>query len=360
MAEKIRRYKNEIILFAVGAVLVVAALVLASVCDSNRALADKVFLPIASVLSFPIKLLTGWVPFSLFECAVILVVPVVVTIFVLYALKNVKKGVGVFSSLLKFLLRLLGIAGICFFAYYLLFSLPGRRTRMLDEVYGGKTDASVQQLYELTVELVEKSNETYTDTFDSTRRQLNADLKEGYRSLHEKVDYVGSFPASVKPVMLSKALSYADISGIFFCLTQEANFNTDSMPFTVPYTMAHEMAHSVLIVSEAEANFVAFLVSLECDNEEIVYSGYFDAMIYCLNALGRVDDKLFREAYSHMSAEVYADIIAQRNHLAQYEGPVKDTSNQINDWSIKVSGQPSGIKSYGEVVDLLLAWYLQK
>ena len=40
-----------------------------------------------------------------------------------------------------------------------------------------------------------------------------------------------------------------------------------------------------------------------------------------------------------------------------YESPLKDISDQVNDTYLKTFSQESGIRSYGEVTDDLLAWY---
>ncbi len=356
----IKKYNGHLIRLCVAVFLVALTLILAPICDKNRALCDNFFVPAARVISAPIKFISGLFPFSIFEFAIISVLPVLTVILTFYIKKCRKNGIKMREAIAKFVLTLCFIAGVCFFLYYLLFSLPGRRTRMLDSVYGGKADSDAQDLYELAVYMVENANEAYVDVEDVDYNELNAKLKEGYRALHKKISYVGTYPAAAKRLVTSPLVSYTNTSGIFFALTQEANVNTDSMPFTVPFTVAHEMAHSLLIVSEAEANFSAFLVALECDDAEITYSAYFMASIYCLNALARVDSDLHREAYKHVSAELYADFAAQSAHVKKYEGPVADTSEKLNDWSIKTSGQPSGTASYGEVVDLFMAWYKQK
>ncbi len=353
-------YKGHLIRLAVAIFLVALALILAPICDSNRTLADNFFVPVARVLSAPIKFVTGLFPLSLFELCVFAAVPAVAAICVLYVLKCRKKGVPVLRALAKFWLTVLFIAGVCFFVYYLLFSLPGRRTRMLDAVYGGKVQSESSELYDLTVYMIENANDSHVKFDDLDMGEINALLKDGYKELHKENSYIGGYPASAKPLLSSKYVSYLDISGIFFALTQESNVNTDSMLFSMPFTMAHEMAHSVLVVSEAEANFTAFLACEKVDNPYVRYSAYFTASIYCLNALARVDFDLYKEAYSHISAEMREDLAAQSAHLKKYEGPVKEVSNKVNDWSIKTSGQPSGIASYGEVVDLFMAWFKQK
>ena len=43
------------------------------------------------------------------------------------------------------------------------------------------------------------------------------------------------------------------------------------------------------------------------------------------------------------------------SHWAQYEGPVQEASNAANDAYLKANNQSDGMRSYGRMVDLLLA-----
>ena len=53
-----------------------------------------------------------------------------------------------------------------------------------------------------------------------------------------------------------------------------------------------------------------------------------------------------------------ADILAANAHYAQFEGKVKETAEKVNDTYLKTMQQSSGVQSYGEVVDYLIAWHL--
>ena len=41
----------------------------------------------------------------------------------------------------------------------------------------------------------------------------------------------------------------------------------------------------------------------------------------------------------------------------KYEGKVAETATKINDTYLKLNEQEEGVKSYGRVVDLMLAYY---
>ena len=43
--------------------------------------------------------------------------------------------------------------------------------------------------------------------------------------------------------------------------------------------------------------------------------------------------------------------------LARFTGPLQQAGSAINNAYIKSTGQPEGVRSYGRVVDLLLAYH---
>jgi hypothetical protein len=47
-----------------------------------------------------------------------------------------------------------------------------------------------------------------------------------------------------------------------------------------------------------------------------------------------------------------------RKAYSKYDSPLQEVSDHINDTYLKTFSQESGIRSYGEVTDYLIAWYL--
>ena len=81
------------------------------------------------------------------------------------------------------------------------------------------------------------------------------------------------------------------------------------------------------------------------------------ALINCGNALYKsAPDKAaaLRETYSDA---VIRDIAAYNQYWEGYEGEVEETFDSINDSYLKFNLQENGVKSYGMMVDLMLAYY---
>ena len=189
-------------------------------------------------------------------------------------------------------------------------------------------------------------------------RELAERTAAGYDTL--AAQYPGFVPSvqTPKPLLASKAMSYCGLSGIFFYLTAECNIDDDGPVWTLPFTMCHERAHAQGIGPENECNFVGYLAAVESGDALVAYSGYYHAFIYCYNALYRQDRAAATALWSRMNEGLKADILAANAHYAQFEGKVKETAEKVNDTYLKTMQQSSGVQSYGEVVDYLIAWHL--
>ena len=158
-----------------------------------------------------------------------------------------------------------------------------------------------------------------------------------------------------KPVSFSELMSYADIAGMYFPFTVESNINADGPFFTIPATMGHEMAHQCGFMREDEANFIGYLACKDAADPLTRYSGYSLAYDYALSALIRADRDAAAVVNDGLSEEVKADRQARAEYLKQYEGPVAEASNAANNAYLKANQQQDGTRSYGRMVDLLLA-----
>ncbi len=197
--------------------------------------------------------------------------------------------------------------------------------------------------------------------------QLAEAAGDGFEALtYEK--YYSVFAGTTLPV---KELGWADmytsmgITGVTMPLTGEAAVNPQTPAVALPFVMCHEMAHRMCISLERDANLAAFLA---CDANEsplFRYSGYFMAFRYCYNALSSVNTTASTAAaqqiYSGISPELMADLTYYREFFeAHQDEDASNLANQANDTYIKVSGDESGVQSYGQVSDLLVSWYLQE
>ncbi len=158
-----------------------------------------------------------------------------------------------------------------------------------------------------------------------------------------------------KPVLFSEALSYLDIAGMYFPFTVESNINVDGPFFTIPAILGHELAHQCGFMREDEANFIGYLACKNAADPLTRYSGYSLAYDYAISALVRADRDQAVAVNDTLSEAVKEDRLARSEFLRKYEGPVAQASNAANNAYLKANQQQDGTRSYGRMVDLLLA-----
>ena len=183
------------------------------------------------------------------------------------------------------------------------------------------------------------------------------------RKLSKEYPSVGYVCGGVKPVILSKYMSYTDIVGIYCPFTMEANVNCDITDYNIPFNMCHELAHLSGYMKEDEANYIAYLACINSENNEFIYSGYISALIYSTNELYNSNINHYRDVKNKLSDEVIKDINEDSIYWKKYEDSktgqvISQVSNNVNNGYLQINGQEEGVESYNKIVTLLIADYL--
>ena len=206
------------------------------------------------------------------------------------------------------------------------------------------------------------------DTPDYPEFQELAEMAgEGFEKLTYE-QYLPVFAGSTVPV---KELGWADlytsmgITGVTMGLTGEAAVNPQTPVVAQPFIMCHEMAHRMCITLERDANLAGFLACDANSSPIFRYSGYFMAFRYCYNALASIGTTSANAAASEIRAGIdpvmQADLDAYNEFFFTNQNQfATNLATSANDSYIKVSGDESGVKSYEEVHDLLVSWYIQE
>lgn len=215
--------------------------------------------------------------------------------------------------------------------------------------------SSVEELKELCNYLTEKVNETVDSTPYS--REWAVWGKEAMTDLGKVYPELSGYYPRAKPVTISWILSVQQLSGIYSPFTVEGNYNQDMTAYNIPHTICHELSHLRGFMREDEANFIGYLACINSDKGVFRYSGYLTGWVYAGNALARQDMESYRELYSSLKPEVIKDLRDNSQFWDQYEGKVAEVANQVNDTYLKLNDQKEGVKTYGRMVDLMLAYH---
>jgi hypothetical protein len=306
--------------------------------------------------------LTGWIPFSFAEYIVIML-PVIIIVLVIHACKNYS---DTWHDVFVYCGTVLSLLGL-FFTLFTVGFAPAYKGSRLDKKLGiERVDVSAEELYETALLLGDAINsevprvafiEGGFSVMPYGLDVMNDKLIEAYDAACDKYSFIQRLDSRVKPVMLSEAMSYTHITGIYSFFTGEANLNVAFPDYTLPYTAAHELAHQRGIAREDEANFMAFLVSIESDDSYIRYCAYLNLYEYVMSALYSADPTLYYSAYERVSHNVKVELAAYSAFYEKYrDSVVAEVSGAVNNTFLVIQGT-EGTKSYGMVVDLAVAYF---
>lgn len=343
-------------------VLAIASALLYVAFTVSPAFADFFNMNISSIFRMILGKLTSPIPVSLAE-ALIFTSPIIVFLVIRTVFRYIDRVPHGFG---RSVVAIVSVPALLFSIFTLNFA-AGYRAPTIDVKLGYETgEVSLEELKETASFIVDKLNELSDEvTFTpggSVRGYSHSDtvLKayESYESLSAKYNFINNFKAPVKRLAISPLMTYTHISGMYTFFTGEANLNTNYPEYVNVFTVAHEMAHQRGIARENEANFVAYLVCINSDDSYLRYSGYLSMFEYLTSALSSSSSSYVRTLYRSLDDRVYDDLVAYSNFFDKYSDSVaSDVAGTVNDAYLQSQGTP-GTKSYGMVVDLAVAHYL--
>lgn len=210
------------------------------------------------------------------------------------------------------------------------------------------------------VELAEAADDVPRDedgVFSADRRAILAAAPAVMADAFDTFPCLRMNDVTPKAFVCSRAMTAMDFTGFYFPFTGEANLNMDCPAAFLPSTAIHEMAHQRQIALEQECNFVAVAVCCRSDDPVFRYSGLLMGYVHLAGALYEADQAAYWEIASALPEGVRADIRANNAYWDAHHTRFTDTSQKAYDSFIKSNGDPNGVRSYGMVVDLLLAYY---
>jgi len=213
---------------------------------------------------------------------------------------------------------------------------------------------TAQEARDLRATLHEDENGVFAP--EERKDELFSRLPAAYTALSEKHSVFLADATRAKQIFWSTGLSWQGISGIYIGLTAEPNVNADQPPLLVFQAAAHEMAHQTGIASENEAELVGYLACLNSSDPNIRYSGLAYALIVAGNALYDADSTRYLSVTETYGDAIWRDFTAYNSYWDAFSGEVRESADRRNDADLNHNSQQSGIKSYGEAVDLLLAY----
>ena len=339
----------------------------------SEAFAEHVFAQgIYRVFHTPVAFLTGLLPFSLAELVLYGLIPAIAVLLTVWTVHILRSRESRGRRFLQGAVRALGLLGLVFALF--VFGCGGNYYRSTYAQLSGLEVApgTDEELRGLCLELAEQANalraelESCEDAqgvfaLPCSMRELGERARAAMVRLGQEQPVLSCCYAPPKPVLWSRGLSRLGITGVYFPFTQEANVNVDASEYSIGAAMCHELSHMAGFMREDEANYLAWLACTRQDDPVLAYSGTMLALVYAGNALAKNDAQSYRLFRERLSDGVKRDQAADRDYWAQFEDTkTSEFGEKMNDTYLKANDQKTGTKSYGAMVDLLLAEYRMK
>ncbi|MFA9422614.1 MAG: DUF3810 domain-containing protein [Sedimentibacter sp.] len=353
--------KDKVMFF----VLVCISLLLVTVAKFNLSFAEYYAVNIYPIFAKTISFLTSKATVSVAEIIIIVLIVTILIYLIITIIQTIKYKSADFIK--KFFSNIALLAASLYLFFVLFCGINYFRYEFT--FYSGLEikDSSKEELVNLCELLIDDANEMRSGLitgeektallFDSNYYDTAERARVSFENISLKYKILEGNYSAPKPVKFSKVMSQMNITGIFFPYTFEANVNVDIPPYQIPSTMLHELVHLRGFMREDEANFISYLACINSGYSDFAYSGTMLALTYSMNALYIEDYDEFEKLYKTYSEEVKNDLEYSRNYWNKYDTKVAKISNSINDVYLKANNQKDGVKSYGRMVDLLVAYY---
>ena len=146
------------------------------------------------------------------------------------------------------------------------------------------------------------------------------------------------------------------LSGYFGPFFNEIHVNHYLLPMDYPFILAHEKAHQFGICSEAEANFVAYVICITSNNQRLKYSGYQSLLLYFLRDASQM--KEYKEYLDKIDKNVIRDLRFRQKYYQDMQNvTLSKVQSAANNSYLKANNIEKGVKNYNQVVSLVISWY---
>ncbi|PRX54196.1 DUF3810 domain-containing protein [Flagellimonas meridianipacifica] len=309
-------------------------------------------------ISKALRLLFGWIPFSIGDILYFALFVFVVR----YFYKNWKS----IKSKPLYLLKDIGVLlSVVYFLFHFLWGLNYHRQPITWKL-GLEREYSKEELVSFIHYLTQRSNAYQTNiTGDSlspvhvpySKKEIFQGTELGYEQLKkEHPDFEYSF-SSQKSSLFSIPLTYMGYGGYLNPFTNEAQVNGITPKFRLPTVSGHEVGHQLGYSAEDATNFIGFWVASVNEDPYFKYAAYSHALSYCLSDLARKDEKKFKEMIKLLNPGVRENFRELSRFWSKYENPLEPVFKSIFNTFLKANNQDEGIESYNSVVGLLISFH---
>lgn len=232
------------------------------------------------------------------------------------------------------------------------------------------TSYSELQLDALSLDLISQLNLTRQNIPDSIIASLNykqvfVQTLQEYKAIQTYYPFLHLENPVLKKAHFPTWGDYLGYMAFYQPITGEAIVRTDVPLLTLPYTSCHELAHQIGYASEAEANFIAFVVANESGDALFRYSMLLQMFTYCqsehLALIAKTGNfEKWKTIVNRNKAMLDSKVIGDRKKIKDFfiqrKHLLLPASTSLYDQFLQWNKQTKGINSYDEVLLWVLAY----
>jgi hypothetical protein len=230
-----------------------------------------------------------------------------------------------------------------------------RRIPMSERLNVARGAPSPDDVLQLGLRAVAEMNGLYQPAHNvrSTGDELgDAALRRAFTEVQQSLgDAAPAVPGRLKRTILGTYFRWVGVDGMINPFGLEVLANPDLLPFERPFVAAHEWAHLAGYAHEAEANFVGWLTALRAD-ARAQYSAW---LFLYWQISGEVGEQERARLAAALEPGPRRDVEAIVARLRRGRWPVLQRAGwAAYDQYLKANRVDEGIRSYGEVITLIL------
>ena len=258
-------------------------------------------------------------------------------------------------------INVFAVISITIFLFYSLWGLNYFKTPLLSKLDIG--EIKYESLQTTLDRLIDDANEAHLllGDEDSTLENLEFDKEKIISEL--KLDNIKKFDKIsttkfAKKSIIPKIFLYQGVSGYINPFTLEAIVVEEIPSIDFSITVLHEQAHQLGYAAEEDANFLAFISSINNQDPLIKYSGYVFGLSYLLNEIQINHNDDLSSFTDKINSGIIEDINSRRKFWQKYSNNIINSlQNFLYDFYLKSNNQKAGIASYSRIVNHIINYY---
>jgi hypothetical protein len=297
--------------------------------------------------------ITNLVPFAVFDLIFIAVVVGILALLIA-GVRLARRQRRWYPLLDRCWIVVVSVA-IGYLVFLAVWGMNYRRVPMTERLEMSSTVPARDDLYRLGMTSVERMNQLHARAHAqgwAVEEWRDERLLSAFHAAQQLLDDGPPvIPGRLKRTILGSYFRWTGVDGMVDPFALEVLVNPDLLPWERPFVAAHEWAHLAGFADESEASFVAWLACVR-GTEAAQYSGWLYVYWQVNGDLGRSD----RESLARALGEApRRDVAAIVERLRRGQLPLlRSASWAVYDQYLRANRVEEGIRSYGEVVTLIL------